>query len=243
MDVGIPPAAKPDPRAGLLMVALLAVGPAQIHSDGGSILLAAWAFAIAAVFGLGRRLGGLALGYVVLRLALLACVYGAALPVVPYLGITLTLMARCFPVYVMVWAIFTKAPMGELMAALAKLRLPGQFLIVAMVVYRYVPTLLGEMRAIQLANRLRRRQSAWRQWLAHPLRQAEELAVPVLMRSGKIADELSAVAICKGLDPAVRRGSLTEPRLQPSDLVAALGTGIAVAALIAADGWLKAAPL
>jgi energy-coupling factor transport system permease protein len=232
-------AVKPDLRAGLLLLVLLAVGTGQVRSEAGSVLLTVWVCAVAVAFGLGRRLGGLVVACVVLRLAQRACVHWAALPVVPYLGVSLTMVVRAFPVYLMLWVVFMKAPMGEMMAALAKLRTPGQFLIVVMVVYRYVPTLLAEMRTIHLAHRLRSGQPAWRRWLAHPLRRAEDLAVPVLMRSGRISDELSAAAICKGLDPGVRRSHLVEPRLERPDVVAMAATGAVVAALIAADGWLK----
>ena len=76
--------------------------------------------------------------------------------------------------------------------------------------------------------RLRRTGPAWRVWLTRPLAQAERLVVPVLMRSARIADELSAVAVCKGMDPDRRRTALIEPRLGAADALVVAATAVVI---------------
>ena len=76
----------------------------------------------------------------------------AHLPLVPWLGILLALSLYGFPALAMGLVVFTRVPMSEAMAALGRLRLPGTFLVVVMVIYRYVPTLLGELRTIRSAK-------------------------------------------------------------------------------------------
>ena len=78
-------------------------------------------------------------------------------PFLPYLGIAVGLILRGFPVHLAAWVVFAKLPMGEVMATLEATRTPRSFLIVFMVVYRYVPTLLGEVQTIRIASRLRHR--------------------------------------------------------------------------------------
>lgn len=169
--------------------------------------------------------------YVALRVLHHLCLLGAHLPLVPWLGILLTLSVYGFPALAMGLVVFTRVPMGEAMAALGRLRLPGTFLVVVMVIYRYVPTLLGELRTIRSASRLRGSEARWRRWLRHPLKELEHGVVPVLMRSGRIADELSAVAECKGLDPGHRRSAMTVPRLEAVDWVLMALTPALVAAV------------
>ena len=128
----------------------------------------------------------------------------------------------------MVSALVVLLPMGQVMAALDGLGVRGTAMIVAIVVYRYVPTLLGEIRLIGSVARLRRTGPAWRVWLTRPLAQAERLVVPVLMRSARIADELSAVAVCKGMDPDRRRTTLIEPRLGAADALVVAATAVVI---------------
>ena len=183
---------KPDFRAGLVMLVTMAFDTGLIQVPAGTALLSAYPVALRVLYHL--------------------CLLGAHLPLVP--GILLTLSVYGFPALAMGLVVFTRVPMGEAMAALGRLRLPGTFLVVVMVIYRYVLTLLGELRTIRSASRPRGAEARWRRWLRHPLKELEHGVVPVLMRSGRIADELLAVAECKGLDPGHRRSTMTTPRLE-----------------------------
>ena len=108
--------------------------------------------AVGFLLGSSRLSLQLAGSYVVLRVLHHLCLLGGHLPLVPWLGILLTLSVYGFPALAMGLVVFTRVPMGEAMAALGRLRLPGTFLVVVMVIYHYVPTLLGELRTIRSAK-------------------------------------------------------------------------------------------
>ena len=222
---------KPDLRAGLVMIAAMAVESAVVRSALGSVLASLFVLALCPLLGAARGAWRLAAAYGLLLLAQRLCVLGGALPLVPFFGIALTLIVKAYPIYVVGWLVLRSLPMGEVMAAMQKLRVPGTLLVVLIVVYRYVPTLVGEIRVIRSGARLRHIRPAWRRWARHPIVQCEHLVVPVLMRTGRIADELAAVALCKGLDPGRRRSSMVEPRIQPLDAALALSC-IAVVVLL-----------
>ena len=210
-----PPPVKPDLRAGLVVVLLLALATGIVRGDLGSALLTAYALALALALGLRRPLPSLTCAYLGVQLVRWICLRAAGVPLLPFLG-------------VMVSALVVLLPMGQVMAALDGLGVRGTAMIVAIVVYRYVPTLLGEIRLIGSVARLRRTGPAWRVWLTRPLAQAERLVVPVLMRSARIADELSAVAVCKGMDPDRRRTALIEPRLGAADALVVAATAVVI---------------
>ena len=218
-----PPPVKPDLRAGLVVVLLLALATGIVRGDLGSALLTAYALALALALGLRRPLPSLTCAYLGVQLVRWICLRAAGVPLLPFLGVI-----RSWPVYVMVSALVVLLPMGQVMAALDGLGVRGTAMIVAIVVYRYVPTLLGEIRLIGSVARLRRTGPAWRVWLTRPLAQAERLVVPVLMRSARIADELSAVAVCKGMDPDRRRTTLIEPRLGAADALVVAATAVVI---------------
>ncbi|RLP06645.1 energy-coupling factor transporter transmembrane component T family protein [Propionibacterium australiense] len=223
---------KPDLRAGLVMIASMAVGSAIIGPLLGSVLAAAFALTLCLVLGMGRWAWKLAAACVLILAAQQLCVAGGAIPMVPFFGIALTLIVKAYPIYVTALLVFARLPMGEVMAALDRFHVRGTLLVVLIVVYRYVPTLVGEIRVIRSGARLRHAQPAWKRWLRHPVAQCEHIVVPVLMRTGRIADELAAAAVCKGLDPDSRRTSMVTPRIQPVDVTLA-------GACIAAVGLLK----
>ncbi len=223
-----PPPVKPDLRAGLVVVLLLALATGIVRGDLGSALLTAYALALALALGLRRPLPSLTCAYLGVQLVRWICLRAAGVPLLPFLGVIATLVVRSWPVYVMVSALVVLLPMGQVMAALDGLGVRGTAMIVAIVVYRYVPTLLGEIRLIGSVARLRRTGPAWRVWLTRPLAQAERLVVPVLMRSARIADELSAVAVCKGMDPDRRRTALIEPRLGAADALVVAATAVVI---------------
>lgn len=91
-------------------------------------------------------------------------------------------------------------PAGKVIAALSRLRLPLAIVIPLTVSFRFMPILKQEYAAIQVSARLRRVSvTSPRNWL-RPLRTFEYNMVPLLMRSLKISDELSAAATVKGID-------------------------------------------
>lgn len=227
-------AAKPDLRTWILVVLCFCAATAMLSSDLAFILLTAWALTLYALLGEARRIPLLA-GVYALLFGLRALILAAGdVPVIPYFGVTVILVMRAYPVYLLILLAFLRLPMNEIMATLERLRVPSTALIVLMVTYRYIPTLLGEMRTIATAWSLRSRTPAWRRWLV-PHRQTEGYIVPIIMRSGRIADELSRVAVCKGFEPNHPRTHIVHPRIQTADVAALTTTVFVCAALIFAE--------
>ena len=73
----------------------------------------------------------------------------------------------------------------------------------------------------------------------HPWRTLNNHVVPLLARSEKISEELSAASLCKGLSAERRRTSCTEVRIDRFDLLYLIGMLLAAAALIFFDRFAK----
>ncbi|SER70193.1 energy-coupling factor transporter transmembrane component T [Corynebacterium cystitidis] len=209
----------PDFRVGLLLILIFAAATSLLKEELALAGLVTYVLVLLALFH-SIKSSLIALVWYLLCLGIRwLCVLAVGWPLLPWLGILLTLIIHAYPAYLMVFLIFSITPMTQMMASLSKARVPGTFIVVAMVVYRYAPTLLAETRTIVQSSSLRHTVPAWRRWLSHPVRELEYVIVPVLMRSSRIADELSAVAMCKGLDPAAQRTAFVEPKIGWQDLL------------------------
>jgi len=87
--------------------------------------------------------------------------------------------------------------LGEVLAALSQARLPRAAVLAVAVTFRFIPTLMEEYGHIRDALALRDS----RGWLAQgPLRRTERLLLPLLVRSARLADELSISALTRGIE-------------------------------------------
>lgn len=113
-------------------------------------------------------------------------------------------------------AICRSSRLGEVLAALTRVGLPRPAVLAVAVTFRFVPTLIREYRHIQEALSLRDA----RGWLAQgPGLRAERLLLPMLVRSARLADELCASALTRGIEaPAAIPAQL--PRSGLADAVA-----------------------
>ncbi len=94
----------------------------------------------------------------------------------------------------------SKAPTGVLVATLRRMRVPQMLVISIAVLFRFMPTVFTEFRAIRDAQKFRGiGVSVWG-LAAHPLKSAEYILVPMLIRTAKVSDELSASALTRGAD-------------------------------------------
>lgn len=143
----------------------------------------------------------------------------------------LLLMTRLYPAYLAARVLIEKAPMDELLFALEIWHVPKLVLIPLAVIYRYIPTILKEIGYIRESLKMRNLHSSmWEKW-RHPLQNAENFLVPLLYRSEKISEELSAASICKGLSTKRRRTCCTNVKLGITDWVYLLGAALLAAGL------------
>ncbi|NTW02203.1 MAG: energy-coupling factor transporter transmembrane protein EcfT, partial [Oscillochloris sp.] len=137
-------------------------------------------------------------------------------------GFMLYYFMRFIPLMMAAAALGTASP-GELIAALQKMRLPKSVIIPLAVGLRYMPGIAQEYQAIQQAARLRGVSVSFFGFLRNPQLTLECALVPLLMRSLKIADELAASAVTRGIEYPSARSTLHPVQLRFADgIVAAL---------------------
>ena len=90
-------------------------------------------------------------------------------------------------------------PTGSLMAALRKLHLPKAAGIGTAVVLRFFPTISGEYRAIRSSQRFRGIGVGVLHTLIHLPTTAEYILIPLILRTTKVAEELSASMTVRGV--------------------------------------------
>ena len=88
---------------------------------------------------------------------------------------------------------------SEFVAAFRKMHIPQAIIIPFSVMFRFFPTLSEEWLNIQRAMRFRGIDLKLSSFLKSPMKTLEYTVVPLLMSSTKIAHELSAASISRGL--------------------------------------------
>ena len=90
-------------------------------------------------------------------------------------------------------------PTGSLMAALQAMRFPKAVGIAASVVLRFFPTISGEYRAIRSSQRFRGIGVGVVHTLTHLPSTVEYILIPLILRTTKVAEELSASMTVRGV--------------------------------------------
>ena len=106
-------------------------------------------------------------------------------------------LARIGTCIALAYWMITSTTVSELITAFRQLHAPRAFIIPLAVVFRFIPVAFQEFRGVLEALALRGF-SGSALWL-HPVRTAEKLIVPVLSASARIADDLAAAALIRGL--------------------------------------------
>ena len=154
---------------------------------------------------------------------------------------------KFIPLSVMTLLVVRTVHVRELLLTLTALRLPRAVTLSLTVVFRCMPSIAQELRMIANAMRLRGIDASWRGLLLRPLRTAEWIVAPLLIRGLKLSDELAMAALTRGAEHPGQATSLRELRLGRAELAAALLTLAALLALWAAEaaglaqwerGWL-----
>jgi energy-coupling factor transporter transmembrane protein EcfT len=115
----------------------------------------------------------------------------------------------------------------DLIKALERLKVPKQITLPLAVTLRFIPTLQVEFRAIKDAMKIRGIPLGVRGFFRHPIKQIEYMLVPLLMRSARIADELSASCITRGINSMNQKTSYKSIKVRGKDYLLIL-VGIVV---------------
>lgn len=133
------------------------------------------------------------------------------------------LCLRLFPVYMSCIILLEKVYIDELLYALEKMHIPKVVILPLAVVYRYIPTIKDEIKQVRESLKMRGINTSFIGMITHPISAVENFMIPLLIRSGKISEELSAASLCKGLDTEHKRTSCAEVKFQIRDAIYCLG--------------------
>lgn len=131
-------------------------------------------------------------GYVLL--AQLGGTAGGLAAYLCYFGLKVAPLAALFA------AIGATSMLGDLLGALTCARLPRDIVLAMAVTCRFVPTLCGEYACIRDAMAVRGVRTGLYGLLTRPLKQVEYILLPLMMRATRLADELSASAMTRGVE-------------------------------------------
>ena len=151
----------------------------------------------------------------------------------------LTVYIRRLMLPVMAAAPITKAPTGSLIAALNKMKIPRAATLSLTVLFRFMPSLSEEYRHIRESQKIRGIGGTVTSVLRHPLMTTECTLVPVLIRTSRIADELSASVQVRGMKLGSEYSSYRKSDIDVKDIILMILGTTAVAMIITADFYVR----
>lgn len=167
---------------------------------------------------------------------IMACIEHVPNTTLMLMIISLSYIVQKFVILLMMGSFLVKTtPLPYLLAAMQTMRVPDMILIPFMVAMRFFPTIRADHRCLKESLRIRRVSVSPVQFVLHPLRTSEYLIVPILLRSTKTADELSASAMVRGIERSRQRTILYPLHFGSLDAITALLTTLVIAALF----WLQ----
>ena len=113
-------------------------------------------------------------------------------------------------------------PIGLLMSALEKLKMPANIVITLSVMFRFFPTLGEEYRCIKNAMKMRGIGLNVLNVIRRPLMTLEYVMVPLLSSASRIGDELAAAGHTKGVDAPGKKIRYKNARFGIADIFASL---------------------
>ncbi len=144
---------------------------------------------------------------------------GFAFTLVSFVTVSLRKFLPCF---ILGKWILTKTEVSEFVAVMWKMHLPQTAIIPLSVVFRYFPTIKEEWSSIRAAMKMRGIHVS-----------LEHIMVPLLMSAVNVSEELSAAALCRGLDSPKTHTCLVQVGFHRCDVLVWCITGIlAIGAII-----------
>ena len=113
-------------------------------------------------------------------------------------------------------------PIGLLMSALEKLKMPANIVITLSVMFRFFPTLGEEYRCIKNAMKMRGIGLNALNVIRRPLMTLEYVMVPLLSSASRIGDELAAAGHTKGVDAPGKKIRYKNARFGIADIFVSL---------------------
>lgn len=138
---------------------------------------------------------------------------------------------RMLPILMMGYYTISTTKVSEFIASMEKSNIPRDIIIPVSVVFRYIPSVLEEIKSISNAMKMRGFGLNIKS-LKNPLKLIEFYMIPILISAVKTADELSAASLTRGLSNPEPRTHLLEVKLTYFDYallaITLIGFGIYV---------------
>ena len=150
--------------------------------------------------------------------------YPISIPSPLLLSMIYKLLLPAMPAYLL-----AKIPSGKLTASLRKMPIPTRIMLVLIVMLRFAPTVLHEFGEVREAMKIRGFLKSVGNVLRHPMDTLEYAIVPMVFRSLKIADELAASAIVRGIESPYKKESYYVSRIAALDyflIVVSVGAAV-----------------
>lgn len=162
-----------------------------------------WIFLILCWFGLYKQaIGCFGIYLIAIAGLLLETKYSISFPSPLLLSMIYKLILPAMPAYLL-----AKIPSGKLTASLRKMPIPTKVMLVLIVMLRFAPTVIHEFGEVKEAMKIRGFLKSAGNVLRHPMNTLEYAIVPMVFRSLKIADELAASAIVRGIESPCKKES------------------------------------
>ncbi len=172
-----------------------------------------WIFMILCWFGLVRQaLCCFAVYLLAIVWRIVEMKFQISIPSPLLLSMIYKLLLPAMPAYLL-----AKIPSGKLTASLRKLPIPTRIMLVLIVMLRFAPTVLHEFGEIKEAMKIRGFLKSVGNVLSHLIDTMEYAIVPMVFRSLKIADELAASAIVRGIESPCKKESYYVSRIAVLD--------------------------
>ncbi|KZX14289.1 energy-coupling factor transporter transmembrane protein EcfT [Methanobrevibacter oralis] len=126
--------------------------------------------------------------------------------------------ARMLPIGLMAVYFFITTKVSEIIASLEQIKMPRYVTIPISVIFRYVPTVFEDIKAIRDAMKMRGI-GLNIDSLKAPHKLIEYLFIPILINAVKTSDELTAASLSRGLSNPNERTNICEINFGKSDII------------------------
>ena len=133
-------------------------------------------------------------------------------------------ISRFVPGYMMGWYMVRSTSVSEFITAMERMHMPYFITIPMTVMFRFFPTLGEEYNSIHDAMKMRE----IGQSIKNPFIYIEYVLVPIMMSTVRIADELSAASLTKGLSAGGKRSHICQINLNAFDILLIAGSSIMI---------------
>lgn len=134
------------------------------------------------------------------------------------LGVFIYSCIKFIPIVMLGSWLMTTVKVNEFMVAMETIKIPRNVIIPLAVLLRFLPTVKEELNHIKDTMKMRNLELSVQGMVVHPMKSMEYILVPLLLRSVKVSDELSAAALTRGIDGENRRTSLRQVKILLFDL-------------------------